>query len=92
MSSAPTNVPSENLWGVQFPAPVVALTLEQSRSPVVEVRNYAGTTLGFLINSPEVTLYLTSAEMAELKRRASAPVAGRTTQEVLEMARQRAGG
>lgn len=73
-------------------AAVVTLTPEQSSAPLLELRNHDNQLIGYLVNSPEVSLYFSPPEMDALRRRAASPVPGKTMREIREIARQRVEG
>lgn len=73
-------------------AAVVSLTSEQSRAPLLEIRDHQSELLGYIVNGAEVTLFFTPQEMEAVRQRAAKPVPGKSMRELLEEVRKRVEG
>jgi len=74
--------------------PIVRLTARQTEllataDQAVELRDHAGTMIGYLVVKPEITRFFSAAEMAELRRRAADKTPGRTLKEIMREVEER---
>ena len=91
----PPSTASHDSLNPSVVVPVVSLTADQSSAlqtaGPVELRDHCGKTLGFFVMHPNIMLFYSPDQLAELRRRAAVGTPGRTLSEILSTARARAG-